>query len=69
VSILKEKLSMENYTKIFKEIKFECFQENKALFEAGDIGRKMYFVLYGEVGILLPLPAKEAAAKLDQMKA
>ena len=60
MGVLKDKLSLENYTKVFKEIKFECFDVNKAIFEAGDIGRKMYFILYGEVGILLPLPTKEA---------
>jgi CRP-like cAMP-binding protein len=60
MSVLKDKLHLDSYIKIFKEIKFECFTENRTIFEAGDIGRKMYFVLYGEVGILLPLPQKEA---------
>lgn len=56
MGVLKEKLSSESYSRIFKEIDFECIPKCRAIFEAGEIGRKMYFILHGEVGILLPLP-------------
>lgn len=40
-------------------MKFESIPQCKTIFEAGDPGRKMYFILHGEVGILLPLHNKE----------
>lgn len=65
MNVLKDKLSSENYLEIYREIKLEVFDSLQAIFEAGDIGRKMYFIFFGEVGILLPLPHKEAHIKME----
>ena len=36
-------------------LEYEFFCKNKVLFEKGDIGRKMYLILKGEIAILIPV--------------
>lgn len=43
-----------NYDSLFRELKYELINRNEILFNVGDYGRKMYFILSGEVGILIP---------------
>lgn len=39
---------------LFESIKYEKFPPLTPIFEAGDIGRKMYFIIEGSVGIFKP---------------
>jgi CRP-like cAMP-binding protein len=39
---------------LYQEISYEFIDENEPVFNQGDTGRKMYFILEGEVGILIP---------------
>lgn len=39
---------------LFNELSYEHYKEHSAIFHHGDTGRKMYFILQGEVGILIP---------------
>jgi CRP-like cAMP-binding protein len=39
---------------LYHELLFEKFDKFSIIFNHGETGRKMYFILSGEVGILLP---------------
>lgn len=39
---------------LFEEVKYESIPALTPIFEAGDIGRKMYFILEGSVGVFKP---------------
>ncbi|CAD8213928.1 unnamed protein product [Paramecium octaurelia] len=57
---LKSKLDAQLYMMLFEQIKYEKFPPLTPIFEAGDIGRRMYFIIDGTVGIFKP---KNADAK------
>jgi CRP-like cAMP-binding protein len=52
-------LNDTNYESLFGELKYEHFKEHEVIFNQGDTGRKMYFILQGEVGILIPTGTQE----------
>ncbi|CAK58129.1 unnamed protein product (macronuclear) [Paramecium tetraurelia] len=51
---IRGQLSPELYLKLFKNLLFERVNQFELVFNYGEKGRKMYFILEGEVGILLP---------------
>jgi CRP-like cAMP-binding protein len=50
----KDKMNESNYEDLYCELKYEHYKEHEIIFNHGDTGRKMYFILQGEVGILIP---------------
>lgn len=40
--------------KLFNEIKYEQFPSNTTIFDVGEIGKHVYFILEGEIAIFLP---------------
>lgn len=42
------------YLKLFKNLMLERAPQYSIVFEKGEKGRKMYFILEGEVGIMIP---------------
>ncbi|CAD8083176.1 unnamed protein product [Paramecium sonneborni] len=57
---LKSKLDANLYLMLFEQIRYEKYPPLTPIFEAGDIGRRMYFIIEGTVGIFKP---KNADAK------
>ena len=54
---------------IFQQLEFEYVPKNKYIFNYGEKGRKMYLILNGEVGILLPLKENEISQQeLQKLK-
>ncbi|CAD8192554.1 unnamed protein product [Paramecium octaurelia] len=53
-SKFKEKLDHESCKSLFREMTLEWYDTTKIIFRHGDPGRRMYFVLQGELVILIP---------------
>ncbi|CAD8095736.1 unnamed protein product [Paramecium primaurelia] len=53
-SKFKEKLDHESCKSLFREMTLEWYDSTKIIFRHGDPGRRMYFVLQGELVILIP---------------
>ncbi|CAD8117941.1 unnamed protein product [Paramecium sonneborni] len=53
-SKFKEKLDQESCKSLFREMTLEWYDSTKIIFRHGDPGRRMYFVLQGELVILIP---------------
>ena len=51
---IKDKIPAENYMDLFKELRFETHQKNSLIFSFGDIGKKLFIILKGEVYVLVP---------------
>ena len=47
-------LSEEIYLEIFKALRLETFKKFEVVFNYGDIGRKIYYILKGEAYVLVP---------------
>lgn len=50
----KESIPEETYLEIFRAIKVETYQKFQVVFHYGDIGKKIYYILKGEVYVLVP---------------
>ena len=53
-SDMRKKLPKKVFKEIFKELNHEFFNENRVIFNFGDIGRKVFLILQGKVSILIP---------------
>ncbi|CAD8085306.1 unnamed protein product [Paramecium primaurelia] len=47
------------YIRIFKDLQLERSNAAEVVFNIGDIGRKMYFIIDGEVAILIPMQEQQ----------
>lgn len=50
----KESIPEETYLEIYKAIKVETYKKFQVVFHYGDIGKKIYYILKGEVYVLVP---------------
>ncbi|CAK89215.1 unnamed protein product (macronuclear) [Paramecium tetraurelia] len=54
-SKIRGQLPDDLYIRIFKDLQIERINAAEVVFNMGDIGRKMYFIIDGEVAILIPM--------------
>ncbi|CAD8097805.1 unnamed protein product [Paramecium sonneborni] len=54
-SKIRGQLPDDLYIRIFKDLQLERSNAAEVVFNIGDIGRKMYFIIDGEVAILIPM--------------
>ena len=53
---VRSKISRESYRELFKEFRYESHSKGVTLFNFGDVGKKFYLILSGEVYVLVPKP-------------
>lgn len=51
---IKESLDKDLFEEMFYNVMYETFEPYDIVFNQGEIGRKMYFILEGDMAILLP---------------
>lgn len=52
---IKGQLPDDLFIRIYKDLVLEKIGASEIVFNIGDIGRKMYFIIEGEVAILIPM--------------
>jgi CRP-like cAMP-binding protein len=52
---IKGQLPDDLFIRIYKDLVLEKVAASEVVFNIGDIGRKMYFIIEGEVAILIPM--------------
>ena len=55
------------YDHLFTELHYEEISQLSVIFKYGDTGKKMYFIIDGEVAILLPTGRDEKNVKYDKI--